>query len=210
MRKWLALIFFIVIISEPAHADIDPNQLVKVTPEIKQSCVEYYSYKNAMYCSTKALSAQPVDPNIKDYEHQKIVFDVRPWQAAWGKQTPEMDTVEYVPAGDNIEQWHELVTSQFMPDRQNQFTVQEFVAEFIKGIKESGFQPIVNYIKVTPTQIILEFRITSPNEQIQDELQIITKDDKGLYILHYTIKKSDMGEKNRDIWLNNLKNSRIN
>jgi hypothetical protein len=183
--------------------------LIKVTNDANAKCVEYYDYKGAMYCSTKALSSQVVDPNIREYETQKIVFDERPWQATWGKKTSDSTTVEYVPMGDDINNWNELVTSQAFSGMPQDATPKEFAQTIINNIEKSGFKPIVNFISDEPNQVIFEFRIESPENQMQDELQIIKKVNNSFYVLHYVIKKSDMGKANREKWLKNLSNSSI-
>ncbi len=209
MYKWSGRVFLFSVLTIPllSYATINPANLIKVTPETDPSCVEYYTYKNAMYCSTKALQSEKVDPNIKNYEHQTIAFDDRPWFAAWGQHTPAIDTVEYVPAGDNINKWTELVTSQFMPDPENKYTPKQFVDLFMQSLKETGLSPEIHYWKETPNQILFEFQIHSPANQAQDELQIVTRGPKGLYILHYAVKKADMGKANRDKWIALLEKS---
>lgn len=191
-----------------AYAEIDPANLVKVTPNNNPNCVEFFSYKGAMYCSTKPLVKEPIDPKIKDYEKQHVVFDDRPWQAAWGRQAKEISTVEYVPLGDNIEKWNELVTSEFIPGIEDKVTPKEFSELAMQGIEKAGFKPVVTYLSESPRQVIFEFRILAPANVAQDELQIITKGRDGLYVLHYVIKKADMGQVNRDKWIALLKQSR--
>ena len=63
-------------------AAVNPKDLVKVTKDTEQSCVEYYNYQGAMYCSTKALSPPTDVAEIRNEERQTIVFDDRPWQLA--------------------------------------------------------------------------------------------------------------------------------
>lgn len=188
---------------------IGTSALVKVTPENDVKCVEYYTMQGEMYCSTKALSVNPVTPNIKQYELLKIQFDDRPWQLAWGKKDAEITTVEYVPQGENINQWNELITSQAFPGLQNKVTLKQFAELFIQRLKNLGYAPIVTVIEDNKNQYLFEFRIEKPESQIQDELQMITKDKNNLYVLHYTIKKADMGEKEREKWTSNLKATTI-
>jgi hypothetical protein len=188
---------------------INPSDLIKVTHENEQSCVEYYNYQGEMYCSTKALAPQAVDPAIKSYETQHIVFDHRPWEAAWGKKTDDIQIVEYVPMGENINHWHELVTSQFFQGIQDKVTPKEFADGFINRLKNLGFNPTITFISETPTTVIFEFQIGSPQSQIQDELQKITKGKDGIYVLHYVIKKQDMGPEARKLWVRNLSGSTI-
>lgn len=209
MKKIPFTLLFCYLINGCAYAAVNPDDLIKVTNEANKQCVEYYNYKGEMYCSTKALSSQVVDPNIRNYETQSIVFDHRAWQPAWSQSDESGTTIEYVPIGDDINNWSELVTSQFFPGLQNNATPKEYADLAMQGIKDAGFDPIVTFIQTTPDQVILEFRILTPDNQIQDELQKITKGEKGIYILHYVIKKKDMGEVNRKLWLDNLTRSTI-
>lgn len=86
-------------------------------------------------------------------------------------------------------------------------TLQQFANTMVKNIKSLGYQPIVNYLEDTQDRLILEIRIEKPQNQAQDELEMFLKDDQGIYLLHYVIKKSDMGKENRAKWLQNLKSS---
>lgn len=197
----------LICFSLPAAAEVDPAKLVKVTAGNNAKCVEYYTFKGEMYCSTTAQHSTPIDSHIKDSETQIIQFDDRPWQATWGKKTPNITTIEYVPAGDDINAWHELITSQYLPGLQAKATPEQYADFEIQNLKDAGFYPIVTFLEKTPDRELFEFRIEYPENQKQDELQLITKGQKGLYILHYVIKDADMGQTNRDKWVTNLKNS---
>jgi hypothetical protein len=211
IAKLLSLISFASLISSSslAEATLDPSKLIKYTPENNAKCVEYYNYQGELYCSTTALNTQPVDPHIKDLEKLKIMFDDRPWQAAWGKQTPLITTIEYIPFGANIDQWHELITSQFFPGLQQKMTPTQLAHLIINRSNDLGLNLIVTFIEESPQRVIFEFRVEKPENQKQDELQMITTNSKGLYVLHYVIKESDMGKVNREKWIQNLKNTKI-
>ena len=195
------------LLSLTAYAEINPNDLIKVTKDTTKKCVEYYSYKGEMYCSTKALSPNPASKLVKSYEKQVVVFDDRAWHPAWGKQSSTETTVEYVPLGDDINNWHELVTSQFFGGIQDKASPKQFADMIIVQLSEQGFAPIVTFHQQSPDQVIFEFQIDKPKSQTQDELQMVTKGKDGLYILHYAIKKQDMGKADRDKWLQNFSQS---
>ncbi|WED44200.1 hypothetical protein [Legionella cardiaca] len=188
-------------------SSVDLKNLIKVTNDNNPKCVIYYHYKNDLYCSPTASGQDKPDPQIVTYEKQKIIFDNRPWQTAWGKQTNNITTVEYVPAGDNVEDWYELITSQFIPGIQKKTTPLQFSEEILYSLNRSGFKPEVTYFEKSPNRVLFEFRITSPKNMAQDELQLVTKGEKGFYVLHYVIKEPDMGMSNRNKWLENLKKS---
>lgn len=191
-----------------AAAEI-PEGLVKVTGKSNVACVEYYSYQGESYCSTKPLSKQKIDPAVIKYETQVIQFDDRPWQAVWGKNTAQDVTVEYVPMGDDINNWQELVTSQYFPGLQDKVTPKKLAEMIIDGMKSAGYEPIVTFHKESPDEVVFEFRIQKPASQMQDELQVIRRGKTGIYVIHYAIKVGNMTDKNRALWIKNLTSSKI-
>ncbi|WP_454783200.1 hypothetical protein [Legionella sp. WA2022007384] len=187
-------------------ASFSLDNMVKVTPENDTQCVQYYLYNGVLYCNS-STDSDPIDPQIKNYERLKIAFDERPWQMAWGNKNSIGTTIEYVPAGDDINHWHELVTSQYFPVSEKNISLKQFANTLIDNLKALGYQPIIKFHEDTENRVIFETRIEAPENQIQDELEMLIKDSTGIYLLHYVIKKGDMGEENRQKWLNNLKNS---
>jgi hypothetical protein len=204
-------LWFTILLSLPmaAYADIDASKLIKVTKENNQKCVEYYMMEGEIYCSLTLLSTGPIDPALLKSEKQKIIFDSRPWQAVWGEKTDEMTTIEYVPAGDKIENWKELVTTQYVPGMQL-LSPKDYMQGVVDNLQKTGFNPEIKLLVETPDYVLFEFRVLSPSNFQQDELQKITKKEDGFYLLHYVIKKPDMGEQERKKWINNLKNSSVN
>lgn len=207
ISRLILLLSTFVISNSIAAASFSFDNLVKVTPKNDTQCVQYYLYKGILYCDATKTDTQVVDPEIKNYEQLKIVFDDRPWQIAWGNKNSIGTTIEYIPAGDDINHWHELVTSQFFPGLQKKMSLKQFANTMVENIESLGYQPLVNYLEDTENRVILEIRIEKPQNQVQDELEMFLKDDQGIYLLHYVIKKDDMGKENREKWLQNLKNS---
>lgn len=199
-------VILLPLILSNAFAAIDPNALVKVTSEMKAKCVEYYHYQGSLYCST-AQSTANIDPKTITYEKQTLVFDDRPWLASWGKKSPEITTVEYIPNGDDINHWNELVTSQFIPN--SEITPKIYASTFIDNLKKSGFDPVITMHEDNDDEVLFEFQIKDPETQKQDEIQLIRKSKDGLYIVHYVIKQFDMGKENRKKWIDLLKQSKI-
>jgi hypothetical protein len=185
-----------------------PENLVKVTKENNPKCVEFVSYKGEMYCSLTPLNNAPVDPEILSYEKQNVQFDKRPWKAVWGQKTNAIATVEYIPVGDNIDEWKELVTTQFIPGFQD-VTPAQFKKGFTANLDKSGITYTVNTIEEKPGELMFEFKVTVPVNLQQDEIQKIVQGKDGLYILHYAIKKADMSKENRQKWINNLQKSTL-
>ncbi|MDP1602593.1 MAG: hypothetical protein Q8M03_04945 [Legionella sp.] len=183
---------------------------VKVNDKNNPDCVEFFTNKDGLYCNTlKETQTLPIDPALKNYEKQKIVFDDRNWQASWGIKNDTITTIEYLTSPDTVDQWQEMITSQFIPNLQNKITLEEYANSILDNLKKTGLNPKVTIIEATPDYILLEFQIASPSNLIQDELQKISKGSDGFYILHYVIKKEDMGKENRDKWVKNLKASSL-
>ncbi|QMT59891.1 hypothetical protein [Legionella sp. PC997] len=182
------------------------DNMIKVTPENDTQCVQYYLYKGVLYCNS-TTDSNPIDSQIRNYEQLKISFDERPWKMAWGNKNSIGTTIEYVPAGDDINHWLELVTSQYFPGLQKKTSLKQFANTLIKNLTDLGYQPIITFHENTENRVLLEIRIEKPENQIRDELEMLIKDNNGIYLLQYVIKKSDMGNENRQRWINNLKNS---
>lgn len=198
-----------VLVCLQAFATKLPPSFVEINATNNPDCVEYISYQKKMYCSNKQiLSKTPVIPDIVNQEKLAIQFDDRPWHAAWGKKASGIVTIEYVVLGENINHWNELVTSQFFPGLE-EVTLKEFANTIFYSLNKTGISPEITILKQNEHQVIFEFKISKPSNMQQDEIQSITKTPKGFYVLHYVIKKANMGADNRKKWLKNIENSKI-
>ncbi|AMP89180.1 hypothetical protein [Legionella pneumophila] len=203
----LGLLGSVICYAEPYSSSL-PEGLIKVNKENNPKCVEFVTYKEELYCSIVPLADSSVDSQVINYEKQMVRFDDRPWKIAWGKKTDKVVTVEYIPVGDDINNWKELITTQFMPGLTN-MTPAQFGNEFLYNLDKSGVKYTVNVIEEKPDLLIFEFKVQEPANLQQDEILKITKGKDGIYVLHYAIKESDMTKENRDKWVKNLKNSFI-
>jgi hypothetical protein len=185
-----------------------PANLIKITEESNPKCVEFVTYQGEMYCSLVAIDKNPVDPNVLSYEKQKVQFDNRPWKAAWSEHTNSITYIEYIPLGDDINNWSELITTQFVPGLK-QVTLKEYYKEFFSGIDKAGVTYTTNTLVDQPNLLMFEFQVQKPENLQQDEIQKMVKTDEGIYILHYAFKKEDMGKSNREKWIEYLKNSSL-
>ena len=92
---------------------------------------------------------------------------------------------------------------------QDKITPKQYVDEFILDLQKSGFKPKMTILLEVQDEIIFEFSIDTPKNFQQDEIQKVVKGVDGFYILHYVIKKANMGEETRKKWFDILKNSTI-
>lgn len=192
----------------PAQADIDTSSLIKVEKGKNTQCAEYYNYKGELYCSTTAQRLKDTPQDYASLEKQTLVFDERPWYAAWGQKTDAITTIEYIPKGEKIDQWQELVTSQFIPGLQDKISPKVFSENVIKYLKDSGLDPKINMISEEPNRVMFEFQVLEPENLKQHELQLITKGTDGIYVLHYVIKKAPMDKALREKWIKILNESK--
>lgn len=192
--------------AEPVASSLPPG-LIKISDKTNPKCVDYVTYQGEMYCSLIALDKTSVDPQVLSYEKQIIQFDNRAWKAAWGKHTDQISTVEYIPVGDDINNWNEMITTQFIPD--SSLRPDQYGDNFLNNLHKSGVTFKVNAIENKPDQLIFEFKVEKPNNLQQDELQKVVKGKGGLYIVHYVIKQADMGKENREKWIANIKKSTL-
>lgn len=197
-------------LSTTALADTASNGLYKVTVINKPRCIEFYHYKSALYCSTIAFTRKPIDRDIINYEKFDIVFDEQAWLAARGNKEDFSYAVQYIPKGDTLENWHEMVTSQFIPRVQAQLQPIQYFNRIMEGITNAGFQPTLTVIEETPDEVTAEFQVSAPEKNVnQDEIMRIIKTDNGFYVLHYATHNGDMGANTRKKWIANLKKSKI-
>lgn len=212
MRKFNAmfLLLFLAILpfSLQAEEEAVPEGLIKVDKNSNTKCAEYYNYKGELYCSTTANRLKQTPNDYSGYEQQTIVFDDRPWQAGWGQKTDAITTIEYIPKGDKIGDWKELVTSQYIPNLQKNVTPKKFSEEVIQYLKDSGLDPTINIISETPNRVLFEFQVLEPENLKQHELQLITKGSNGMYVLHYVIKEAPMDPQLRTKWIDLLNKSK--
>ncbi len=131
------------------------------------------------------------------------------WTLGNSQEDDNLELAEYVTKGENVNNWTQLLTIQkFKFPIKEEITPKKF-AEFeitqLQGHKE--FKIVTNIIDANKSQAFMEFQVQSPKAEQQHELQrIIKTPDNKLIIIHYVIKKDDMGNKEKTKWLDALKN----
>lgn len=185
------------------------NPLVEVTSKTKAQCVEYFELKGKTYCSTQPLLNTQIAKEIADAESFKLDLNKNEWKVGWTDLKPDVRTIEYIRHGESIENWKALITTQFIKMDTQQVTPKQIARQFIAGLQQKGFNPAVTFYVENNEETIFEFQIDQPAEQAQDEIQKIIKTEQGLFLIHYVVKQSDMGEKEREKWLEFIKKSQL-
>ncbi len=187
-------------------------EVILVTPGNGHKCVSYLKKEGdtRQYCSTELLENEVPEnaPQAKD-EKWNLVFDKRNWTIGWSQETDDVTINEYILEGEKIDNWTELITTQYFPNLKN-ISAEAFVKKgFIPGLKE--FKPEISFFSAeNPEQeLFWEFKIKDNPLNEQDEIQRVVSTENGLYIIHYVIKEADMGKPLREEWINNLKQASL-
>lgn len=180
---------------------IDATALVEVTSQNRAQCVEYFDVKGTRYCSTKPLLTTRISKEIADAEMLQLNLDNHEWQVSRAEIKPDITTIEYVRHGQTVNDWKELVTTQFFPRYPAQTTPKILAINFLRSLSQKGLNPAVSYYAESNSEITFEFQIFTPEHQQQDEIQKIIMGPKGLHIIHYAVRRSDLGKQERDKWL---------
>lgn len=207
-KKYLYLLLG-SILGLPAFADIDLNQLQKVDDTNKSKCGEYYVYKSETYCSTQPLRPGQPKVDASQYERINIVFDDRVWKPIFTEDKGDIVTVEYIPASQTINNWTDLVTTQYIPNIPNNVTLKDFVDLEIQFLKADVKKVETKTLEDTGDSYVFEFTILEPKNEQQHEIQYLRKQGNSLYIMHYVTRSANMGDKVKQDWLQRFKSSAI-
>jgi hypothetical protein len=187
-----------------AFAQSASPDMVEVNAQNKPSCVEYFIVNGKMFCSTKTTLPNNLADNHSDPLNLK--FDQRPWVKAWRNDTPQIITTEYTVKGDDIKNWKELVTSQFLPGaNKHPGTTKAYVENTISHLNKIVPGIKTQYLSESPNDITFMFQITEPTTMAQTEIQRAFTTTKGLYVVHYAIKSHTLNAQKQQQWVTLLK-----
>lgn len=193
----------------PALADIDVSKLQKVEGSDKSKCVEFYIYKSEMYCSTTPLAPGQTKVDSSQYERLNIVFDDRAWKPIFTEDKGDIVTVEYIPASQNVNNWQDLVTTQYIPNIPSNVTLKDFVDLEVQFLKADVKKVETKIIEDKGDSYVFEFTILEPQNELQHEVQYLRKQGNSLYIMHYVTRGANMGDKIKNDWIERFKSSSI-
>lgn len=115
---------------------------------------------------------------------------------------------EYIPKNTSLKDWKQLLTFQkFKFAINKELTPILFAEKERDELKSQKIRVNHTIISANEQEAIVEFRILEPTTEQQDEIQrIILSLDRKLTILHYVVKKADMGDSERKSWITALSN----
>lgn len=162
------------------------------------SICTFFGMVLSFYCQAQAPAPSPTD---------SLSIGGKEWRLRYKAETNETKILEFVTNSETINKWTELITFQkFKYKFPKTVAPMSFADKEIANIKEKGYKYTYTSFDSTPLEATIEFRILTPLDQQQDEIQRIVKTpDDELIVLHYAIKKSDMGDMERSKWVSVLK-----
>lgn len=72
-----------------------------------------------------------------------------------------MVTIEYLPAGERLDHWQELVTTQYFPELQKQATLKQFSNVIMENLKKIA-NPEITILEETLIRLFLNSELKSP------------------------------------------------
>jgi len=136
-----------------------------------------------------------------------LTIDSATWSLDFKQQNEDNKIGEYVTNHETVDNWTQLITLQyFNMNFSDEVTPKFFADSEIEQFKTHGYELDYSVISASPEEAIIEFKVKKPIADQQDELQRILKTkNQGVFIIHYVIKKPDMGESERTKWIGFLK-----
>lgn len=133
------------------------------------------------------------------------------WVQGWSRQDETGYMLEFVPKGQTVENWQEMVTLQFYPGLQSKTTPANFRDFFLSRLKGQAPSVKTNLISESADEVIFEWRIDNAanGQSAQHELDRIVRGNQGIHMIHYVAKVSELNSASRQKWLNFLRSSKI-
>lgn len=141
---------------------------------------------------TLSLQAAPRTMQIGD----------RTWKLDYSAEAPHHVLHEYVTGGENVDNWTELLTLEYMPA--TPITPKEFVERYIEMLKSKVPSTVaVNYkiLRADEGAALFEWWIKKPAALAQHEYYKLVKYPKYTRILRYTTKHLATVDKNKVFWI---------
>lgn len=141
-----------------------------------------------------------------------ITIGDKQWKLGFKDENKNSLIQEYVTNNETVDHWTYLFSfHRFKIALPKEITPQALAENQVMALKNKGYQHVFTNLASSPDEALVEFRITSPLQDQQDELERIIKTPSGEFIiLHYAIRKSDMGDAERNKWADFLKNIDLN
>ncbi len=120
-----------------------------------------------------------------------------------------MRMFEFVPKGQTVDNWKELITLQFYPKLKN-VQVAGFETTFIRELAAHEPQAQAKQISTSPEDVLFEWKVVNSKlNPDQFELDRIIKGKEGLHMIHYAVRTSALSDNEEKKWLNFLRSAKL-
>jgi hypothetical protein len=134
-------------------------------------------------------------------ERPELHFDQRTWIVGYQGRGPGQVLVEFVPEGQKIDAWTELVSAQFLIGKQKEMTVPQYVESAKKVVMDKCPAARWREIRTGEEDALYEWSVDAcKGVDDQSQLTRVMRGTEGLHVLYYAIKRSPLPVEKRDEW----------
>lgn len=161
---------------------------------------------------TAPLAAKATFQASDGFNREQIAFAVEDgltdWNECWNLPVLDYRIVEYIPVGESLDNWSEMVTLQFLNSVE---TPENFLALFQEGICSQNESASFEVVESTPDALTWEWRIStpSPGGGVQHELCHLVRAKGGWFRIAYTKKVAKLSSHERSDWLAALQSAHL-
>ena len=143
-------------------------------------------------------------------ERPEIHFDDQTWVVGNQATAGDILAVEFIPEGQTIDNWSEMVTSQLFSG----FIKPGGVALLLDKTKNNLSQkcPAIRWkvVRQSESDAVYEWGVDAcKGVDDQSEIARIIQGNEGIHVLHYAIKKSPIPSEKRVEWTRRLEETRL-
>jgi hypothetical protein len=135
--------------------------------------------------------------------------DNKDWEIGWSNKTERSAMYEFVPKGQTVQNWKELVTLQFYPGMQDR-SAADFMKSFLALLQSDEPLAKAEMISSSPDDTMMEWNVLGSKQNAdQFELDRVIRGKQGLHMIHYAVKTSSFSSADRSKWLNFLRSAKL-
>jgi hypothetical protein len=147
-------------------------------------------------------------PSSVPSEKWVVDFGTERWKLGSSEANHVMRVIEYVPEGQSVDAWKELVTDGFVAGRFE--TTTKFIQISAQSLSRrvDGFQSKVIYD--TGAEALWEWwHADSGQWPAEDQLEVVKYYPTGILTLAYVRKGPPMSDDEKERWIERLKNAKL-
>ncbi len=139
-------------------------------------------------------------------ESVKLGFDMNDWKLGYNVTKGTDSILEFVPSGEAIGSWSELLTIQSFKGLQQKTTPAEFAQTMKRQLAETCPQFSWKILESTYAGVMYEWTVAGcPGQFDQQEIAIVISGNQALYVIHYATKKLPLSAEQEQEWINKLR-----